>query len=60
MDDRSLYATILGLTAPWDVEHVELRETEQVVHLWVRGSRPVTSPCRITAIARRVVRIAVT
>jgi transposase len=35
MDDRSLYATILGLAAPWDVERVELRETEQVVHVWV-------------------------
>jgi hypothetical protein len=25
MDDRSLYATILGLDAPWEVERVELR-----------------------------------
>lgn len=36
MDDRSLYATILGLDVPWEVERVELRETEQVVHVWVQ------------------------
>jgi len=35
MDDRSLYATILGLEKPWDVERVELREAEQAVHVWV-------------------------
>jgi transposase len=48
MDDRSLYATILGLDAPWEVERVELRETEQVVHVWVRaqeGTRFVCPEC---------------
>lgn len=35
MDDRSRYATILGMQAPWEVERVELRETEQAVHVWV-------------------------
>lgn len=37
MDDRSLYATILGLEPPWDVERVELRESEQAVHVWVKA-----------------------
>lgn len=37
MDDRSLYATILGLEQPWDVERVELRESEQAVHVWVKA-----------------------
>jgi hypothetical protein len=48
MDDRSLYATILGLSAPWDVERVELRETEHVVHVWVTaqvGTRFVCPEC---------------
>ena len=35
MDDRSLYAVILGLAAPWEVEGVELQATEQVVHVRV-------------------------
>lgn len=35
MDDRSLYATILGLEAPWVVDRVELREAEHAVHVWV-------------------------
>ena len=49
MDDRSLYAAILGLEAPWEVERVELRETEQVVHVWVRaqeGTQFVCPECR--------------
>ena len=48
MDDRSLYATILGLEAPWDVDRVELRESEQVVHVWVTaraGTRFVCPAC---------------
>ena len=50
MDDRSLYATILGLSAPWDVERVELREAEQVVHVWVtaqEGTRFVCPECGV-------------
>lgn len=35
MDERGLYATILGLTGPWEVERVELRESERAVHVWV-------------------------
>ncbi|MDE3076726.1 MAG: transposase family protein, partial [Chloroflexota bacterium] len=48
MDDRSLYATILGLVDPWEVERVELNETEHVVHVWVRardGTRFVCPEC---------------
>ena len=29
MQDRELYLTILGLTPPWTVEGVELREVSQ-------------------------------
>lgn len=52
MDDRSLYATILGMQAPWDVERVELRETEQAVHVWVReqsGTRFGCPECAATS-----------
>jgi len=35
MDDKSLYATLLGLTPPWGVEKVELRLEEGEVHVWV-------------------------
>lgn len=48
MDDRSLYATILGLAEPWDVERVELKEVEQAVHVWVHaraGTRFVCPEC---------------
>jgi transposase len=35
VDDRALYATILGVAEPWDVERVELRPEEKSVHIWV-------------------------
>jgi transposase len=35
MDDRSLYAAILGLKEPWGVEKVELQLAEGIVHVWV-------------------------
>jgi hypothetical protein len=35
VDDKSLYAAILGLTAPWGVEKVELRLADGEVHVWV-------------------------
>jgi len=35
MDDRSLYAAILGLTGPWGVEKVELQRGQGEVHVWV-------------------------
>lgn len=41
VDDRAPYATILGLSDPWDVERVELRSDENAVHIWV-GERAGT------------------
>ena len=47
MDDRSLYATILGLAAPWEVERVELTESEQVVHVWVHARDGTAFGCPV-------------
>lgn len=41
MDDRTLYATILGITAPWDVARVELEDAATTVHVWLE-ERPGT------------------
>jgi len=35
MDDKTLYATLLGLTAPWGVEKVDLKLAEGEVHIYV-------------------------
>lgn len=35
MDDKSLYAAILGVKEPWAVETVDLRLTDGEVHVWV-------------------------
>lgn len=35
MDDKTLYAKLLGLTAPWGVEHVELKLAQGEVHITV-------------------------
>lgn len=35
MDDKHLYAAILGVTEPWGVEKVELRLADGEVHIWV-------------------------
>ena len=35
MDDKKLYAAILGLTEPWGVEVVELKLSEGEVHVRV-------------------------
>lgn len=45
MDDRSLYAAILGLAAPWEVEEVELQATEQVVHVRVSPAAGTLFQC---------------
>lgn len=37
MDDRALYATILGLEKPWEVERVDVRDRDQVVDVWGRA-----------------------
>jgi transposase len=35
MDDKTLYAQLLGLLPPWGVEKVELKLSEGDVHVWV-------------------------
>lgn len=35
MDDKSLYAAILGVTNPWAVDKVDLRLAEGEIHVWV-------------------------
>lgn len=45
MEDRALYQTILGLSEPWTVERVELRETEQAVHVFVEATAGTTFTC---------------
>jgi transposase len=35
MDEKALYARLLGLTSPWGVKKVELRLEEGEVHVWV-------------------------
>lgn len=35
MDDKSLYAAILGVKDPWRVERVELRVADGDIHIWV-------------------------
>ena len=35
MDDKSLYAAILGVKEPWSVDKVELRLAQGEVHIWV-------------------------
>ena len=35
MDDRALYATILGVTSPWAVSRVELDDAAKAVHVWL-------------------------
>jgi len=54
MDDRALYATILGLDAPWDVDRVELREAEHAVHVWVAARAGTTFACPECAVASPV------
>lgn len=52
MDDRALYATILGLSDPWDVVRVELRAEEKAVHIWVgerAGTRFGCPECKAAA-----------
>lgn len=41
MEDRELYQAILGLSEPWTVERVELKESDQAVEVWV-GEREGT------------------
>lgn len=45
MEDRALYQTILGLSEPWAVERVELREAEQAVHVFVEAAGGTAFTC---------------
>jgi transposase len=45
MDDRSLYATILGITPPWEVARVELDDTAKAVHVWLEERTGTTFVC---------------
>ena len=45
MDDRALYATILGIAPPWDVVRVELDDAAQVVHVWLEEHAGTNATC---------------
>jgi transposase len=45
MDDRPLYATILGVALPWDVERVVLDDAAKAVHVWLEAGSRTTFAC---------------
>ncbi len=45
MEDRTLYQTSLGLSEPWTVDQVELRETEYAVRGFVKATAGTTFTC---------------
>ena len=45
MDDRTLYATILGIAAPWDVARVQLDDARKAVHVWLEERAGTTFAC---------------
>jgi transposase len=45
VEDRALYQAILGLTVPWDVVRVELREAEQTVQVFVEATPGTPFAC---------------
>src|SRR6266404_383932 len=45
MRDRELYATILGVQAPWRVERVELDVAGGAVHVWLARTEGAPAPC---------------
>lgn len=45
MDDRALYATILGIGAPWEVVRVELDDAAKAVHVWLEERAGTTFAC---------------
>jgi transposase len=45
MDDRVLYATILGITRPWVVVRVELDDAAKAVHVWLAEEAGNTFTC---------------
>ena len=45
MEDRALYQAILGLSEPWMVDQVELREAEHAVHVFVEATAGTAFTC---------------
>src|SRR5207253_7998060 len=45
MRDREVYATILGVQAPWTVERVELDVAGGAVHVWLIRTEGAPAPC---------------
>jgi len=45
MEDRALYATILGVTAPWEVSEVQLDDGAQTVHVRLAEARGTQFTC---------------
>lgn len=45
MDDRTLYATILGVVRPWEVTRVELDDATKRVHVWLAECTGTTFTC---------------
>jgi transposase len=45
MDDRTLYATILGVIPPWEVTRVELDDAAKAVHVWLTEQTGTTFTC---------------
>ena len=45
MRDHELYATILGVQAPWRVERVELDVPGGAVHVWLARDESATAEC---------------
>jgi transposase len=45
MDDRALYATILGIAPPWNVSRVELDDAAKAVHVWLEERAGTTFAC---------------
>jgi transposase len=45
MDDRTLYATILGIAHPCEVDRVELDDEAKAVHVWLEARTGTTFTC---------------
>jgi len=52
MDDRALYATILGIAPPWQVSRVELDDAAKAVHGWLEERAERVSRVRSAARCR--------
>jgi transposase len=54
MRDHELYATILGLTAPWAVARVEVDVAGGAVHVWLQRDPTVTAACPTCSTAQTI------